>query len=108
MRPAYLLPAPPPRQRPADVLDALASQLRQRGLRSLIRQSCDRIGVLSLPAVTVWTNGRVLWWRTTDRENPGPLLMHPEQPGAWLHRRAHDGQPAGIRPRIQGDRPAPP
>lgn len=68
MRPAYLLPAPSPRQRPADVLDALASQLRQRGIGELIEQSCDRISVLSLPAVTVWTNGRVLWWRTMDGE----------------------------------------
>ena len=72
MRPAYLLPAPPPRQQPAEVLDALARQLHQRGIRSLIRRCCDRIGVLSLPAVTVWTNGRVLWWRSADGETTWP------------------------------------
>jgi hypothetical protein len=72
MRPAYLLPAAPPRQRPAEVLDALASQLAQRGIGDLIGRSCERIGVLSLPAVTVWTNGRVLWWRTTDGDMTWP------------------------------------
>ena len=72
MRPAYLLPAPPPRQRPAEALDALAQQLRRRGIRSLYADSCDRFGVLSMPGVTVWTNGRVLWWRADGEEMTWP------------------------------------
>ena len=72
MTPAYLLPAPPPRQRPAEILDALAQHLRKCGIRSLYGDSCDRFGVLSLPAVSVWTNGRVLWWRTGEEEMTWP------------------------------------
>jgi hypothetical protein len=66
MTPAYLLPAPPPRQSPAQALHALAGQLRQRGITSLYGNACDQLGVLSLPGVSVWTNGRILWWRTSN------------------------------------------
>jgi hypothetical protein len=72
MTPIYLLPAPPPRQRPAEALDALARQLRERGIWSLYGDSCDRFGVLSLPSVSVWTNGRVLWWRAGEEEMTWP------------------------------------
>ena len=51
MTPPHLLPAPPgfpPRQRPAEVLDALAVQLRQRGLTHLYTASCRLFGVLSV------------------------------------------------------------
>lgn len=70
--PAYLsapvgLFPPRPGQRPAEALHALAVQLRERGIRDLYGASCARFGVLSLPAVSVWTNGRVLWWRAGDK-----------------------------------------
>ena len=75
MTPPYLLPAPagfPPRQRPAEALDALG-QLRQRGVTRMYAASCRLFGVLSVSAgVTVWTNGRVLWWRTADGETTWP------------------------------------
>jgi hypothetical protein len=61
-----------PRRRPAVALRALAGQLQQRGITSLYGYACDRIGVLSLPAVSVWTNGRVLWWRADGEENGWP------------------------------------
>jgi hypothetical protein len=82
MTPPYLLAAPPgmpPRQRPAEVLDALAGQLRQRGIGPLYGTSCRHLGVLSLPAVSVWTNGRVLWWRTADGGMTWPAA---DAPGA--------------------------
>ncbi len=70
MTPPYLLPAPPgmpPRQRPAEVLGALAGQLRQRGIGPLYGATCRLFGVLSVSAgVTVWSNGRVFWWHTAD------------------------------------------
>ena len=76
MTPPHLLPAPaefPPRQRPAQVLEALAALLRQRGITSLYGAACDRFGVLSVSAgVSVWTNGRVLWWRAGDHETAWP------------------------------------
>ena len=74
--PVYLAspqPAPfPPHRQPAVALRALAGQLQQRGITSLYGYACDRIGVLSLPGVSVWTNGRVLWWRAGDEENGWP------------------------------------
>ena len=82
MTPPHLLPAPPdfpPRQRPAEILDALAGQLRERGIGPLYGTSCRHLGVLSLPAVSVWSNGRVLWWRTPDGEMTGPAA---DAPGA--------------------------
>jgi hypothetical protein len=83
MTPPHLTPAPPgfpPRQRPAEVLDALAGQLRQRGLTHLYAASCRLFGVLSVSAgVTVWTNGRVLWWRAADDETTWPAA---DAPGA--------------------------
>ena len=39
--------------------------------------ACDRLGVLSLPAVTVWTNGRVLWWRAGQGETTWPAADAP-------------------------------
>lgn len=77
--PAYLLPAPPPRQQPAKALDALAAQLRERGVTSLYGASCRLFGVLSLPAVSVWTNGQVLWWRAGDDQTTWPAA---DPPGA--------------------------
>jgi hypothetical protein len=35
--------------------------------------------VLSLPAVSVWTNGRVLWWRAGEDETIWPAT---DAPGA--------------------------
>jgi hypothetical protein len=79
MTPAYLPPVPTPRQRPADALHALAAQLRQRGITGLYGNACDRLGVLSLPAVSVWTNGRLLWWRAGEEETTWPAA---DAPGA--------------------------
>ncbi len=74
--PPHLLPAPaafPPRQRPAEVLEALATLLRQRGVTHMYSVSCRLLGVLSVSAgVSVWTNGRVLWWRAGDHETAWP------------------------------------
>ena len=65
MTPAHLIPVPPgvpPRQRPAEALSALARQIPEPGTRFYL--CADRLlGVLSLPAVSVWSNGRVLWWQ---------------------------------------------
>jgi hypothetical protein len=76
-----------PPQRPAQALHTLAGQLRQRGITSLYGNACDQLGVLSLPGVSVWTNGRILWWRTgegtqitwpaTDPEGAVRLLTSP-------------------------------
>lgn len=55
-----------PPQRPAQALHALAGQLRQPGVTSLYGNACDHLGVLSLPGVSVWTNGRILWWLTGE------------------------------------------
>jgi hypothetical protein len=67
MMPAHLIPVPPgfpPRQSPAGALEALARQLTGPG--RIYVASDGGIGVLSLPAVSVWTNGRVLWWQDGD------------------------------------------
>ena len=80
MTPPYLLPAPLPRQRPAEALEALAGQLRQHGLTHLYGTSSRLFGVLSVrEGVTVWTNGRVLWWRAADDETTWPAA---DAPGA--------------------------
>ena len=75
---AHLLPAPPgfpPRQRPAGALEPLAGQLRPA---DRFYTSADSVlGVLSLPGVSVWTNGRVLWWRTMDGETTWPAADAP-------------------------------
>jgi hypothetical protein len=80
MTPPHLLPAPPsmpPRQRPAGALEALAGQIHQ-GTRCYL--CADRVlGVLSLPGVSVWSNGRVLWWRAGDDETTWPAA---DAPGA--------------------------
>lgn len=66
------LPVPPdvaPRQRPAAALRALAAQLRAAGISCLYGSACARFGVLSVGyGLTVWTNGRVFWWRRDDEE----------------------------------------
>jgi hypothetical protein len=61
-----------PRQRPAAALHALAAQLRERGIRNLYGASDRRLGVLSLPGVSVWTNGQVLWWQAGDDATTWP------------------------------------
>ena len=81
MTPPTLRPAPaefPARQRPAEVLDALAAQLRERGLTHLYGASCGWFGVLSVAAgVTVWTNGRILWWHANGTNATWPAADHP-------------------------------
>jgi hypothetical protein len=46
----------PPRQRPAEALEALARQIPGPGLFYICSDGV--LGVLSLPAVSVWSNGR--------------------------------------------------
>ena len=70
----------PPRRRPAEVLEMLADQLREdRAGGSFYICTDGVLGVLSLPAVSVWTNGRVLWWRVADGETAWPAA---DAPGA--------------------------
>ena len=67
----------PPRQRPADALEALAGQVPVPGWACICSDGV--LGVLSLPAVSVWTNGRVLWWATADGGMTWPAA---DAPGA--------------------------
>lgn len=63
----HLLPAPPgfpPRQRPAEALNALAAQLPE-GTRTTLRTD-ETLAVLSTPTASVWCNGRIFWWATAD------------------------------------------
>jgi hypothetical protein len=62
----------PPRQRPAEALHVLAAQLRGCGITNLYGAADRRFGVLSLPGVSVWSNGRVLWWRAKDEVTTWP------------------------------------
>ena len=67
----------PPRQRPAEALDALAREIPEPGRFYVVSDGV--LAVLSLPAVSVWSNGRVLWWRTADDETTWPAA---DVPGA--------------------------
>lgn len=72
--PPYLTaPGPNPRQRPAAALRALAAQLRAQGITQLYGSACALLGVLSVAyGLTVWTNGRLLWWQTGSNEATWP------------------------------------
>lgn len=60
-------------QRPAEALDALAGHLLQCGVTHMYGVSCQLLGVLSVSLeITVWSNGRVLWWRVNDEETVWP------------------------------------
>lgn len=75
MKPPPYLTSPwpePSGRRPAVALHALAARLRERGITDLYGAACARFGVLSLPSVSVWSDGRVLWWRTAGREMTWP------------------------------------
>jgi hypothetical protein len=57
-----------------DALIALAYQLRARGLTALYGAACRRLGVLSVVhGVTVWTDGKELWWLINDEETRWPV-----------------------------------
>ncbi len=57
------------RLEPANVLRALADLLQQRGVTRLYGSAGQQLGVLSVTdSVTVWTDGRLLWWQQ-DGEN---------------------------------------
>jgi hypothetical protein len=91
--PPHLLPAPPgfpPRQRSAEALETLADQLRQCGIGPLYGTSYGQLGVLSLPGVSVWSNGRLLWWRTADGEVTWPAA---DAPGAARRLAERSGAP---------------
>jgi hypothetical protein len=67
--PPYLTAPGSPRLRPAAALGALAAQLRAAGITRLYGSACALLGVLSVSyGLTVWTNGRVFWWRRDDEE----------------------------------------
>ena len=90
MTPAHLRPIPPgfpPRHRPAEALNALAREIPEPGRFYIC--SGGGIGVLFLPAVSVWSNGRVLWWRDG---NGGTAWPAADAPGA-ARRLAAYGQP---------------
>ena len=77
MRPRAYLTAPspafPPRQEPAAALRALAALLCVAGITHLYGSACARYGVLSVSGgLTVWTNGRVLWWRVGGEQATWP------------------------------------
>jgi hypothetical protein len=58
-------PVPPggPRATPARVAAALAAQLARHGLTRTYVAACELFAVISVAAgLTVWTNGRALWW----------------------------------------------
>ena len=79
MTPPHLVPVAlgfPPRQRPAEALEALAREIPRPGRFYVVTDGV--LGVLSLPAVSVWTNGRVLWWRGGDGGTTSPAADAPE------------------------------
>ncbi len=83
MTPVHLLPAPvgfPLRQRPAEALEALEALAREiPGPGRFYVVTDGVLGVLSLPAASVWTNGRVFWWRDDDGRTAWPTA---DAPGA--------------------------
>lgn len=60
------------RERPADVLRDLVTLLRGYGLVRLYWTACAVRGVLSLPRVTVWCDGRFLTWQHEGTEATWP------------------------------------
>jgi len=73
--PAYLTATAsvPPPQPPSEALRALARQLRAAGVTRLYAAACARYGVLSVAyGLTVWTNGRLLWWQTGNDQETWP------------------------------------
>jgi hypothetical protein len=60
------------RATPATAAEALARHLAGRGITGIYTAACDRYALISVTTgLTVWTNGRVLWWD------------HPRQAGTW-------------------------
>jgi len=91
--------ARPPRTRPVQALRSLAACLRERGITRLYGYGCDRLGVLSVPGTSVWSNGRVLWWRASGEEVTWPAA-DPEGAAARLtapvSRRAGPPRPGAL------------
>ena len=89
-----LLPRVPPRLRPAEALERLASLLPE-GTRTTLRTDGD-LAVLSTPAASVWCNGRIFWWATADGEVTWPAA---EAEGAARRlRRHHRREPSATGP----------
>lgn len=89
-------PGTPPRRRPAEVLEMLADQLREDKTGGSFYICTDGVlGVLSLPAVSVWTNGRVLWWRVANGETTWPAA---DAPGAARQLAAAHGHGSSAAP----------
>jgi hypothetical protein len=60
------------RPTPAAAAYALTGQLAQLGITRVYTAATDQHAVISVAAgLTVWTNGRILWWH------------HLAQPGCW-------------------------
>ena len=106
--PPYLTaPRPNPRQQPAAALRALAAYLRAAGITQLYGSACALFGVLSVASgLTVWTNGRLLWWQTGGNQQTWPATdpqgaarasppSHPPQP-TTAPRRTLTRSPAGL------------
>lgn len=92
MTPAHLIPVPPgfpPRQRPAEALNAFAREIPEPGRFYICSDGV--LGVLSLPAVSIWSNGRVLWWATADGEVTWPAA---DAEGAARQLAGHSTVPA--------------
>jgi hypothetical protein len=60
----------PTRLRPAEALRALDGQLPE-GTRTTLRTD-GTLAVLSTPAASVWSNGRIFWWATAGGEITWP------------------------------------
>jgi hypothetical protein len=68
---------------PATAADAVTRHLAGQGITGIYTAACDLYALISVAAgLTVWTNGRILWWN------------HPRQPGTWP---AADPAPAAAR-----------
>jgi hypothetical protein len=57
-------PAPPGTapSSPGHLAATLARLLAQHGLSRIYTAACHLFAVISVAGLTVWTNGRVLWW----------------------------------------------
>jgi hypothetical protein len=66
MRPAA------PRPGPAALLQALADQLAELGVRVLDARACSRVGVLVTRNRVVWCYGPLLRWRQDGQEMTWP------------------------------------
>ncbi len=60
-------------------LRTLAAELNERGITRIYGSASPALGVLSLPGVTIWTNGTILRWNQDGEEITWPAA---DAPGA--------------------------